>query len=350
MSDAPDLSPQEAVDRWLDRASLDRAAQTIAGYRGQLRHFVRWANSEGIDSVAQLDPWDIETFETHRRGNDLAAITLRNELGTLRQLLDYCARIGVVDDELPESIELPKVSADDQTDETILEPHRAKSLLDVYRNGDEDYPRGHAFLELAWYTGARMGGLRGLDLGDVDFQEGFVRFRHRPETGTPLKNAYDGERVVGISQPVVDALTDYVAEDRPDVTDDHGRQPLFATMHGRISLNVLRTSCYYATIPCRFRSCPHGKDRDSCDWTTQADASKCPSSRSPHQIRSGSITWQLDRGLRADVVAERVNASVEIIEQHYDQASDLAAYERRREKHLSKLGFQTEDDNEEETA
>lgn len=345
MSDAPDLSPDDAVDRWLDRASLDRAAQTIAGYRGQLKHFVRWCDRNQIESIADLEPWDIEDFETYRRGGGIAAITLRNELGTLRQLLEYCSRLDVVDGDLPESIELPKLSADDQTDETILEPERAKQLLSVYREGDERYLRGHAFLELAWYTGARMGGIRGLDLDDVDFEEGFVHFRHRPGSDTPLKNAYEGERVVGISQPVIEALRAYVAEERPKVDDGNGRRPLFATTHGRIGLNALRTTSYYATIPCRFRSCPHGNDRQTCDFTTQSSASKCPSSRSPHQVRSGSITWQLDRGIRADVVGERVNASVEIIEQHYDQASDLAAYERRREQHLNKLGFDNDKEN-----
>jgi len=348
MSDAPDLSPQEAVDRWLDRASLDRAAQTIAGYRSQLKRFVDWADDEGIESISELDPWGIEQFETARRGDDIAAITLRNELGVLRQLLNYCSRLGIVDDELPESIELPTVSAEDQTDETILEQERAKQLLAVFRNGEEHYLRGHAFLELAWYTGARMGGIRGLDLGDVDLQKGFVHFRHRPESGTPLKNAHDGERVVGISENVIEALRAYIAQKRPKMSDGNGRRPLFTTRQGRIGLNALRTTSYYSTIPCRFRRCPHGHDRETCEYVNQSQASKCPSSRSPHQVRSGSITWQLNRGMRADVVAERVNASVEIIEQHYDQASDLAAYERRREKHLKKLGF--DDDNQEEKA
>lgn len=333
MSDPPELSPREAADRWLDRASLDRAAQTIAGYRGQLKHFVRWCESNEITAISDLRPWDIEQFEIHRRGEGLKKITLRNELGTLRQLLEYCCRVGIADDELADSIELPTTTPDEETDETILKPDRAERLLSAYRDGSEEWPRGHAYLELAWFTGARLGGLRALDLRDVDLERGFVHFQHRPESDTPLKNAKDGERVVGISEAVIQALRTYIARDRPKVDDDHGRTPLFTTRQGRMSLNAMRTTSYYATI------CDRGQSRDSCEFSTQPEASQCSASRSPHQLRSGSITWQLDRGIRADVVAERVNASVEIIEQHYDQASDLDAFEKRRKNHISKLGF-----------
>lgn len=333
MSDPPELSPREAADRWLDRASLDRAAQTIAGYRGQLKHFVRWCEANEIETIDDLTPWDIEQFETARRGEGLAKITLRNELGTLRQLLEYCARIGVDGDELADSIELPTTTPDEETDETILEPDRAERLLAAYRDGTEDWLRGHAYLELAWFTGARLGGLRALDLRDIDLERGFVHFKHRPESDTPLKNAHDGERVVGISEAVVEALRAYIARDRPQIDDDHGRTPLFTTRQGRMSLNAMRTTSYYATI------CDRCDQRDYCEFSTQPEASQCSASRSPHQLRSGSITWQLDRNIRADKVAERVNASVDVIEQHYDQASDVDAFEERRKEHINKLEF-----------
>ena len=50
MSDAPDLSPQEAVDRWLDRASLDRAAQTIAGY---IEHRIKHLQPQPFSEIEQ---------------------------------------------------------------------------------------------------------------------------------------------------------------------------------------------------------------------------------------------------------------------------------------------------------
>nr|WP_305148859.1 site-specific integrase [Halobellus inordinatus] len=240
---------------------------------------------------------------------------------------------------------MPKVSKSDQTDETFLEEDAAGQLLEAFRSGETRHTRGHAFLELAWYTGARLGAIRGLDLDDIDFGQGYVHFHHRPEQGTPLKNGVDGERVVGISEQVTEALRTYIRDLRPSETDEYGRKPLFTTAHGRISRNALRTTSYYATVPCRFGDCPHNRSQSSCEWFSSNQASKCPSSRSPHQVRSGSITWQLNRGLRADVVSERVNASVEVIEQHYDQASPVDEFQQRRQRHLDKLDFEG-DENE----
>ncbi|RLM89585.1 site-specific integrase [Halobellus sp. Atlit-38R] len=343
MSDPPEFEPREAAERWLERQRLDKARQTVKGYRHQLKLFWEFCEHEDIERLGELTPWDIQQFETARRANDLATVTLRNELLTLRQFLEHYESLGVVDERVIDSIELPNVSKDEQTSETILETAAAKALLQAFREDETRYPRGHAFLELTWYTGARMGGIRSLDIDDVDFQEGYVQFRHRPDQDTPLKNAYDGERAVGISDDVIRALREYVVEHRPSVTDDYGRRPLFASVYGRLSLNALRATSYYATIPCRYGRCPHGKERTACGWTSQNQASKCPSSRSPHQIRAGSITWQLNRGIRADVVAERVNASVGVIEQHYDKADPVEEFRHRRKRHLDKLDFGEED-------
>lgn len=339
---APEFSPREAVKRWLDRQQLDKAEQTVTGYRGRLKHFVEWSESEQIERMRDLTPWDIESYETHRRSNNLAPITLRNELLTLRQFLKYCSRVGVVEDNLPEVVDLPKVEKSDQTSDTLLHEQDAKRLLKSFRSGETNFERGHAFLELAWYTGARMGALRGLDLDNVELEDGHVYFQHRPDEETPLKNGTDGERVVGISEEVSDALRTYIQNSRPKVTDDYGRRPVFATPHGRISRNALRETSYYATVPCRFADCRHNQSMTSCEWYSVTHSRQCPSSRSPHQVRSGSITWQLNRGLRADVVAKRVNASVDVIEVHYDKATPIDEFEARRQRHLNKLNFDEE--------
>jgi site-specific recombinase XerD len=335
------------VDRWLDRASLDKADQTIADYGRQLGHFVRWCESEEIDAVSDLRPWDVEAYDTHRRARDLATITLRNELMTLRQVLRYAATLELVPQTVPDAIDPPDVSPRERTNDTFLSPDDAVALLRSYRGGAEGrYCRVHAFLELAWWTGARMGALRGLDLADVDYGEGFVHFQHRPEQDTPLKNGADGERIVGISDDVIQALQQYVREERPEVTDDYGRKPLFSTLRGRCGTNTIRNTSYFATVPCRVRDCPHGKERATCEWYSITKGSRCPSSVSPHPIRSGSIMWQLNRGLRADVVADRVNASVDVIERYYDKVNQLDEFRERREQHLDKLGFDgiSEDD------
>lgn len=99
----------------------------------------------------------------------------------------------------------------------------------------------------------------------------------------------------------------------------------------------MRVWSYQATQPCLHSPCPHGREREDCQYTERPHASKCPSSRSPHKIRIGSITWQLNIGFPPEVVAERVNASIEVIEQHYDKESPHERMEQRRRKYISNM-------------
>ena len=76
--------------------------------------------------------------------------------------------------------------------------------------------------------------------------------------------------------------------------------------------------------------CPHNRERKSCDYTQRAKSSRCPSSRSPHAIRTGSITWQLNRGVSPTKVAKRVAAAPETIRRYYDKPDLDDELERRR--------------------
>jgi hypothetical protein len=107
---------------------------------------------------------------------------------------------------------------------------------------------------------------------------------------------------------------------------------------------------YQATQPCLYRACPHEKERETCEWTEYTQASKCPSSRSPHRIRTGSITWQLNIGMPPAVVAERVNATTQTIKQHYDKESPLREMEARRRPFVDEMDLEeTEQEHDHDT-
>lgn len=96
---------------------------------------------------------------------------------------------------------------------------------------------------------------------------------------------------------------------------------------------------YLATVPCLHGPCPHGEDPETCEYLEYTKASQCPSSRSPHQVRTGSITWQLNREIPIERVAERVNTSVRTLKRHYDQPSTREAFEERRREYVDRLSF-----------
>lgn len=333
--DRPDpaaLTPRDAVQRYLRRRSSDATEASVYSWWYRLKLWITWCEDNGIANVGGLSGYDLDEYYEHRSAT-IAPATLEGEMWTLKKLFEYLEQLEAVDDGLAKRVRIPDVDDADRTDNTQLVAENALAQLRWFRNEPAVYgTREHVFLELAWIIGARQGGLRALDVRDVHIDDRYVEFRHRPKTGTPLKNKIEGERPVSIPDETSDALRRYVRHHRHDVHDEYGRQPFIASIQGRPGKNTLRVWSYLATLPCRRGPCPHGRDRQTCGWTEYAHASKCPSSRSPHQIRTGSITWQLNIGIPPGIVSVRVNADPKTIRAHYDKATDEERYRRQRER------------------
>jgi len=336
-----EISPREAAERWLDKRRPELRESTISSLWYRLKIFVEWCDQEGIETVSDVSAWDVDEFEIQRR-SEAKPLTLNKELGTLKQWLEYCSRIGLVDDDVPATVTPPSVQPEERSDDSMLEPEAGERLLEHYRSGPNRGSRSHAVFDVLWTVGCRANGIVALDRRDLDLEEQLLEFHHRPETGTGLKNGPDGERYVGLLKETVDALRQWLQE-RPDRRDEHGREPPFPSREGRPTTGTIRDWMYLGTVPCAHSPCPHGKNPKTCEFLSYSHASKCPSSRSPHQIRTGSITWQRSRGVPVEVVAERVNASVETIEQYYDKEDPRRELEERRRDHLQNLSLREND-------
>lgn len=337
----PDLSPREAFERWVGKLRVDKSEATVSSYHYRLKLFIEWCEEQRIVDIGELTGWDIESFETQRRQKGIEPITLNKELGTLRLFLEYCARVELVDESLPEKVDPPDVDRQADVDETRLHADRAQALFKYY-DEHEFGSRSHALLALCWYTGARLNALRGLDLDHYHSDAQYVEFLHHPDRDLPLKSASEGERAVGLPDYSVKVVDAYIREHRKEIFDEDGSRPLFTSQSGRASVNAVRSWMYLSTVPCLHTDCPQGKDPTTCEYLDYSKASQWPSSRSPHQVRTGSVTWQLNQGVPIEVVARRVNTSVRTLKKHYDQPTRREEVEERRRHHLDRLGFDDE--------
>lgn len=329
--DLEPLDPREARELFVSHhRGRGKTDSTLRSYHYRLKLFIEWCEEVGIDNLNDLSGRDIQRYEAHRQDEGLTTNSLKNELTTIRKYVGFCESIEGVEQGLADKIMVPTPSKHEQSNDEKLSVERAEEILEFLRS-EEFGSRHHVLLELAWHTGMRLGGIRALDLRDYHSEEQYLDLRHRPETGTPLKNQQDGERLVNISERVCETIDEYIEENRPDRTDEYGRHPLVTTQKGRISTNTIRVEFYKFTRPCVFGPCPHDRDPEECEATTRKLAGRCPSSRSPHRIRTGSISHQLDEGIPLDVVSERVNATRDVIEQHYDKRSPRERMELRRD-------------------
>lgn len=331
MSNLEPLDPATGVEMYLDSRRQEISDQTYQSHRYRLKAFLAWCDEVGIDDLNDLGGRDLHRFKIHRRDvDDLKPVTLQGQLSTLRQFVRFCETIDAVQPGLHEKIMLPSTSAEEDSRDSLIEPDHAEAVLE-YLDQFEYASRDHAIFALAWEISCRTGGLRAPDLDDVDVENRALAIRHRPESDTPLKNGTAGERDVSLSPELTKVLDDYVSYRRIDAVDEYGREPLFTTQHGRISRGSVRNTFYRVTRPCVIgQPCPHDRNPADCEAMEHSYESLCPSSVPPHDVRRGSITEYRGRDVDADLVSERVDATEEVIERHYDQRSHRERMEKRR--------------------
>jgi len=336
------ISPVDAVEMYHDAMRDEHAESTRRSAKHRLRAFIQFCDENDIEDLNELTGRALYKYRIWRRegqGDDrepIKRVTLKGQLATLRRFLRFAANIDAVPPELYEQITLPSMKNGEDVSDSTLEPSQAIAILD-YLGGAQPASRDHIIMLLLWETGARTGAIRGLDIRDIDLDGTHprlsgpaIQFVHRPDTGTPLKNQAKGTRWNRISERTARYIEDYIQYHRHDVTDDHGREPLITTAHGRPAGNTLRTTLYRVTRPCwRSEECPHDRDPEDCEATHLDHASKCPSARSPHDVRSGRVTFYRREDVPRRVVRDRLNASEDILDRHYDRRSDREQAEQR---------------------
>ena len=322
-------APAEAVEWYLAERDPELTEKSLQNHRYRLSQFLEFCDEHEIDDLNPLTGRDLHRFRVWRN-EDIKTVTLRGELQTLRVFLEFCAAIDAVEPGLRERVHLPEIDPMDEARDEHLATDRAETILE-YLDRFAYASRDHVLVAILWHTGIRLGSLRAFDVGDFDPDAMCLDLRHRPETGTPLKNKQAAERSIAVGPHYCDVIEDYLDHSREKVTDKYGRRPLISSSQGRLSEGAIRGTVYRVTQPCEIDECPHDRDPDTCEVRTHGKRAGCPSSRSPHGIRRGSITDHLRDGTPQEVVSDRANVSKDVLEQHYDERTEREKMQIRRD-------------------
>jgi integrase len=326
------IEPEQAFELYMDEMQNELAASTLYSRRSRIGHFLRWCDEKGIDNLNVLTGRDMHEYRIWRRNEgDLAKTTVKGQMDTIRVFIRWCESIDAVQPDLSTKVISPTIGVDEGARDVMLTAEQAEAILTHL--GKYEYASAqHVVLTLLWHTKMRRGALHSLDVSDYHPDEQYLTVVHRPESETPIKNGKRGERLVALSDDVCRLLDDWIADKRPDVQDDYGRDPLISCATGRIHPHTIQRYVYGVTRPCVYTSeCPHGRDIQTCEAAgAWHNASKCPDSLSPHTVRRGAITHWLSRDVPARVVSDRANVSLDILDKHYDRRSGREKMEQRR--------------------
>ena len=167
---------QRELERLDDYASHLRderrlSPHTLSNYRRDLESAVRFCAEQGIECWSDLHPQQVRAFAAQQHRQGLGGRSIQRRLSALRSFCRYLIREGVLAGNPAQDIRAPKT------------PHRLPHSLDVDRvqrlldgkPGDWLSQRDLAMMELMYSSGLRLAELVGLDLPQLDLQQGQVR-------------------------------------------------------------------------------------------------------------------------------------------------------------------------------
>jgi integrase/recombinase XerC len=214
------------------------SVHTVRAYAADLAQFLEYLSPpesappepQAID-VLTLREWLVGLY-----GQNLATVTIRRKLAAVRGLFGFLHREGVVKANVGRLVSTPK--APKRVPE-VMTAGQANALVGGVGTGEPVRPfpaRDRAIFELLYGCGVRVSELAGIDLGDIDRSERWLRVRGKGRK----------ERQVPMPGKAAEALERYLAE-RPVVRD----QPALFLNHrdGRLTDRGIRGIVkFYATL------------------------------------------------------------------------------------------------------
>lgn len=266
------------VSRYLDHLTVERglAANTIGAYRRDLTRYLRFLAARDVTEPAQVDEATVRSFlaslSASTYGDDerpYRATSVARTLSSVRSFHRFLVREGVTERDPASGVAQPKLPRSLPHPLTVDEVGR---LLDVPDRGTSAGLRDRAILEMLYGAGLRVSELTGLDVDDVDLEEGSVR----------VLGKGGKEREVPLGRYGREAVAAYLTRARPAFATGVGRGALFLNQRGgRLS-------------------------RQSCDRMVRAAARAAAIDRhvSLHTLRHSFATHLLEGGADVRVVQE----------------------------------------------
>ena len=197
---------------------------TLEAYRTDLQQFGVWLDAHGHSALevthTQLTEF-IGQLSTGERGNGkaVAPATVQRKVACLRSFYRHLRREEILDHDPTAELRAPRGT---HKLPQVLSRAEVKRLLEAPRGTEPRSLRDRALLELMYACGLRASEAIGLEVADVDLEDGVLRAQGKGSK----------ERLVPVGREAVSAVRAYVERGRPRLVGDRAETRLFVNSRG----------------------------------------------------------------------------------------------------------------------
>lgn len=225
-----------AIQRFLDHLAIERglSANTLAAYRRDLRRYAGFLSARGIADAPAVAETDVRSFRaalsasTHGDdGRPYAASSVARTLSAVRSFHRFLLREGEAGHDPAATLTAPRLPR------RLPRPLGIDEVGRLLESPDPRTPTGlrdRAIFELLYSSGLRISELTGLDVDDIDLEEGSVR----------VFGKGGKERQVPVGRHAREAVDAYLVGARPEFASTRSGAALFLNRRGG---RLTRQSC-----------------------------------------------------------------------------------------------------------
>lgn len=212
--------------RYLDWIAVERglSSNTLAAYRRDLAKYLYYLRDRGVEDARDAGETTIALFLASLSGAEYAdgrryrASSVARTLAAVRTFHRFLVEEGETSDDPSRSVAQPKVPR------TLPRPIPVAEVAAILASPPEDAAglRDRAVLEVMYGAGLRVSEVAGLDVDDVDVEQGSVRV-----FGKGSK-----ERLVPVGRYGVQAVAGYLSRARPTLASARSGPALFLNQRG----------------------------------------------------------------------------------------------------------------------
>ncbi|HTQ68656.1 MAG TPA: site-specific tyrosine recombinase [Solirubrobacteraceae bacterium] len=218
-------SVERLIGDFLAYMELERglSRNTLEAYRCDLLQLAAFLHERDLD-VLEVNHGELTAFFALLSGGDgdhppVAPATLARKVACVRSFYRHLRMDGVIEHDPTAELRGPRKG---QRLPRVLSRDQVARLLDSPRGSDPLSLRDRALLELMYACGLRASEAIGLELADVDFEEGLLRARGKGSK----------ERIVPIGSRALSAAGAYCRSGRPALLGNAPQARLFLNRRG----------------------------------------------------------------------------------------------------------------------